>query len=408
MIKKSVCRRGNNMKIGKMLFVLLFCLLCNTIVFAAEMDREQFFDLQNSKNTTRIEIIEKETGNIVNVTKEEEIKKTYEILEKMNFSKMMTYDAYVRENKIGTSNYTLKFYQGDTPSKEIEVTKEKIYNNKWIFFPQEIPNDFYYFIRYLSFINPSYKKTFLEEDFYKNIILFKDNIIIFTKNKPYLNENNQIMAEFKTLNVVLNTNAAYDVFSQKVTINGMENSLYGEQKEGVTYVAVEEFASLLSYDSLWDDTLKILSIQEPKNHNERWEKLRGIPEIYGNLNTVFEDMSLQQFLNMPFTKMTIKNEKTNYTTTISDENDIQQLQEIWNHTTVYQIEKQKNQVDEPIFRYAITLYQDDIPSKTFFMTSENVIKDDVHRISISTEFFDWTYHISEMTYAKALLSHWKI
>ena len=62
------------MKIGKMLFVLLFCLLCNTIVFAAEMDREQFFDLQNSKNTTRIEIIEKETGNIVNVTKEEEIK----------------------------------------------------------------------------------------------------------------------------------------------------------------------------------------------------------------------------------------------------------------------------------------------------------------------------------------------
>ena len=100
MIKKSVCRRGNNMKIGKMLFVLLFCLLCNTIVFAAEMDREQFFDLQNSKNTTRIEIIEKETGNIVNVTKEEEIKKTYEILEKMNFSKMMTYDAYVRENKI--------------------------------------------------------------------------------------------------------------------------------------------------------------------------------------------------------------------------------------------------------------------------------------------------------------------
>ena len=240
MIKKSVCRRGNNMKIGKMLFVLLFCLLCNTIVFAAEMDREQFFDLQNSKNTTRIEIIEKETGNIVNVTKEEEIKKTYEILEKMNFSKMMTYDAYVRENKIGTSNYTLKFYQGDTPSKEIEVTKEKIYNNKWIFFPQEIPNDFYYFIRYLSFINPSYKKTFLEEDFYKNIILFKDNIMIFTKNKPYLNENNQIMAEFKTLNVVLNTNAAYDVFSQKVTINGMENSLYGEQKEGVTYVAVEE------------------------------------------------------------------------------------------------------------------------------------------------------------------------
>ena len=30
---------------------------------------------------------------------------------------MMTYDAYVRENKIGTSNYTLKFYQGDTSHK---------------------------------------------------------------------------------------------------------------------------------------------------------------------------------------------------------------------------------------------------------------------------------------------------
>ncbi len=219
------------MKIGKMLFVLLFCLLCNTIVFAAEMDREQFFDLQNSKNTTRIEIIEKETGNIVNVTKEEEIKKTYEILEKMNFSKMMTYDAYVRENKIGTSNYTLKFYQGDTPSKEIEVTKEKIYNNKWIFFPQEIPNDFYYFIRYLSFINPSYKKTFLEEDFYKNIILFKDNIIIFTKNKPYLNENNQIMAEFKTLNDMIkslmgkvNSNRDFHSFPCRIS-TGVKNFL---------------------------------------------------------------------------------------------------------------------------------------------------------------------------------------
>ncbi len=42
------------------------------------------------------------------------------------------------------------------------------------------------------------------------------------------------------------------------------------------------------------------------------------------------------------------------------------------------------------------------------MTSENVMKDDVYRVSISTEFFDWIYHISEMTYAKALLSHWKI
>lgn len=396
------------MKAIKMIVILLFCLLCNTIVFAKEMDREQFFDLQNSKNTTRIEIIEKETGNIVNITKEEEVKKMYEILEKMNFSKIMTYDAYVRENKMDASNYTVKFYQGDTPSKEIEVTKEKIYDNKWIFFPEETPNDFYYFVRYLSFTNPSYKKTFLEEDFYKNIILFKDNMVIFTKNKPYLNDKNHIMAEFKTLNVVLNANASYNVLSQKVTINDIQNPLYGEEKEGAIYVSVDEFVNLLSYDTFWDDTLKILSIQEPKNHNERWEKLRGIPEVYGNINTIFEGMSLKQFLNMPFTKMTIKNEKTNYTTTISKESDIQQLQEIWNNTTVYQIEKQKNQSDEPIFRYAITLYQEDVASKTFFMTSENVMKDDVYRVSISTEFFDWIYHISEMTYAKALLSHWKV
>ena len=311
------------MKAIKMIVILLFCLLCNTIVFAKEMDREQFFDLQNSKNTTRIEIIEKETGNIVNITKEEEVKKMYEILEKMNFSKIMTYDAYVRENKMDASNYTVKFYQGDTPSKEIEVTKEKIYDNKWIFFPEETPNDFYYFVRYLSFTNPSYKKTFLEEDFYKNIILFKDNMEKFTKNKPYLNDKNHIMAEFKTLNVVLNANASYNVLSQKVTINDIQNPLYGEEKEGAIYVSVDEFVNLLSYDTFWDDTLKILSIQEPKNHNERWEKLRGIPEVYGNINTIFEGMSLKQFLNMPFTKMTIKNEKTNYTTTISKESDIQ-------------------------------------------------------------------------------------
>ena len=190
------------MKTVKMIFILLFCMLCNTIVFASEMNREQFFDLENSKNITRIEIIEKETGNIFHITKEEDLKKTYEILEKMAFSNIMTYDAYVRNNPISTSNYTMKFYQKDNMTKQIEITKEKIYDNKWIFFPEETPNDFYYFTRYLSFINQSYKKSFSEEDFYKNIILWKDNIVIFNKNKPYYNEQNGIMAELKTLNNV--------------------------------------------------------------------------------------------------------------------------------------------------------------------------------------------------------------
>ena len=215
-----------------------------------------------------------------------------------------------------------------------------------------------------------------------------------------------------TLNTIFHTNATYQMASQKININDTKTPLYGEEKEGILYVAAEPFAKLLHYNTVWDDTLKILSIQEPKNYNERWEKLRGIPKVYGNIDTMFENMSLEKFLNMdkelPFTKMTIKNEKTNYTTTITKESDLQQIYDIWNNTTVYQIEKQQNQSDEPIFRYVITLYQNDTAIKTFFMTSENVIKDDIYRVSISTAFFDWIYHISESTYAKALLHQWNI
>ena len=165
--------------------------------------------------------------------------------------------------------------------------------------------------------------------------------------------------------------------------------------------------------TMWDDTLKILTIQPPKNHNERWEKLRGIPKIYGNMQTVFENtISFENFLNIeqqqPLTKVTIKNEKTNYTTTITEQTALQQIYDILYHTTVYQIEKQNVQADEPIYRYAVTLYQNEKAIKTFFMTSENVMKDDVYRVSVSTAFFDYIYKINETAYAKAILYQWKV
>ena len=77
-------------------------MLCSTMVFAIEIDKEQFFDLENSQKTTRIEVLERASGNKVNIVDEKELKKTYEILEKMKFSNAITYDAYKRANKVNT------------------------------------------------------------------------------------------------------------------------------------------------------------------------------------------------------------------------------------------------------------------------------------------------------------------
>ncbi|NDO46706.1 hypothetical protein [Clostridium sp. MD294] len=399
------------MKIVKTLLALLLCILYTTAVFGAVMDREQFFDLGNGDTVARIEIIEKATGNIVNIVKQEELNKTYEILKKMKFGKIMTYDAYQRDNSIGTSDYSMNFYQKNNVVKQLEITQDKIYTNKWVLFPQQMPNDFYYFAKYMILTKQNYKKTFTEEDFYQNNILWKDNAIIFTKNQPYYEQNNGVMAEFKTLNTVLDTNAVYNITSQTVIINGQKKFLFGQQKDDVVYISVEQFSKLLGYTTAWDNTLKILTIQQPKNHNERWEKLRGIPEVYGNIKTIFEDMSFEKFLNIqqqPLTKVSIKNEKTNYTTTITEQKELEKIYDILCNTTIYQIEKQNIQADEPIYRYAVTLYQNEKAVKTFFMTSENVMKDDIYRVSVSTAFFDYIYKTNETAYAKAVLYQWKV
>lgn len=400
------------MKIVKTLLALLLCMVYTTATFGAVMDREQFFDLGNSDTIARIEIIERATGNIVNIVEQEELNKTYEILKKMKFGKIITYDAYQRDNTIGTSNYTMNFYQKNDIVKNLEITQDKIYTNRWVLFPEQMPNDFYYFAKYMILTKQNYKKTFTEEDFYQNNILWKDNAIIFTKNQPYYEQNNGVMAEFKTLNTVLNTNAVYNITSQTITIDGQKKFLFGQQKEDVVYISVEQFSKLLGYTTAWDNTLKILTIQQPKNHNERWEKLRGIPKVYGNITTMFEDMSFEKFLNIqqqqPFTKVIIKNEKTNYTTTITEQKELEKIYDILCDTTVYQIEKQNVQADEPIYRYAVTLYQNEKAVKTFFMTSENVMKDDIYRVSVSTAFFDYIYNTNETAYAKAILYQWKV
>lgn len=400
------------MKIIKTLLTLLFCMLCSTMVFAIEIDKEQFFDLENSQKTTRIEVLERASGNKVNIVDEKELKKTYEILEKMKFSNAITYDAYKRANKVNTGNYIMKFYQNDTMVKEMEITQEMIYNKDWVLFPEEKPNDFYYFAKYMILTKQNYKKSFLESDFYNNMILLEDNAVIFPNHDNYYHEQYGIMAEFEILNTVLNANAIYDVTTQTVNIDDIKNTLAGEIKENTIYVDAEQFAKLLGYRTVWDNTLKILSIQQQINDNQRWEKLRGIPKIYGNIDTLFGDMSLQKFLNIekqqPFTKVVIKNEKTNYTTTITDEQQLQQIYDILYYTTVYQIEKQYNQADETIHRYSVTLYQNEKAVKTFSITSENVIKDEHYHVSMSTSFFDWIYRFNETAYAKALLEIWKI
>lgn len=401
------------MKILKTLCILLFCIYYTIPAAAAIIDRQQFFDLGNCNTTTRIEIIENTTNNIVHVVEQQYIKKAYEILENMKLSNIMTYDAYARENIVGTSNYTMKFYQKDNTIKQIEITQDNLYTNKWFLSPQQMPNDFYYFAKYMTLIKQNYEKSFSEQEFYKNTILWKNNPIIFQKSENYYDEQYGVMAEFKTLNTVLNGNAVYDLHTQTLSVNGINTPLYGEQKKGITYVAAKEFAQLLCYDTVWDDTLKILLIQQQKNDNHRWEKLRGIPKIYGNINTLFEtNMSFEKFLNIdskqPLTKVAIKNEKTNYTKTITEESDLQQILDILNHTTVYQIEKQNIQADEPTFRYSVTLYQNEKAVKTFSMTSENVMKDEIYRVSISTTFFDWIYHVNEIAYAKAILHQWKV
>lgn len=139
------------MKIIRTLLTLLFCMLCSTMVFAIEIDKKQFFDLENSQKTTRIEVLERASGNKVNIVDEKELKKTYEILEKMKFSNAITYDAYKRANKVNAGNYIMKFYQNDTMVKEMEITQEMIYNKDWVLFPEEKPNDFYYFAKYIPF-----------------------------------------------------------------------------------------------------------------------------------------------------------------------------------------------------------------------------------------------------------------
>ena len=42
------------------------------------------------------------------------------------------------------------------------------------------------------------------------------------------------------------------------------------------------------------------------------------------------------------------------------------------------------------------------------MTSENVMKDNIYRVSVSTAFFDYIYKINETAYAKAILYQWKV
>ncbi|MEY8321679.1 hypothetical protein AAK894_11490 [Lachnospiraceae bacterium 46-61] len=400
------------MKMIKTLLTLLFCMLYSTIVFGIEIDKEQFFDLKNSQKTTRIEILERASENKVNIVDKKEIEKTYEILKKMKFSNAITYDAYKKENKVNAGNYIMKFYQNDTMVKEIEITQEMIYNKDWVLFPEEKPNDFYYFAKYMILTKQNYKKSFLECDFYNNIILFENSPIIFPNHDNYYNEQYGVMAEFEMLNTILNANAVYDVATQTIVIDDIKNMLAGEMKDNVIYIEAEQFAKLLGYRTVWDDTLKILSIQQQINDNQRWEKLRGIPKIYGNIDTLFGEMSLQKFLNIekqqPLTKVVIKNEKTNYTTTITDEQQLQQIYDILYHTTVYQIEEQYKQTDETIHRYSVTLYQNEKIVKTFSVTSENVIKDEHYRVSMSTAFFEWIYRFNETAYAKALLEIWKI
>lgn len=394
-----------------MLFSLLLCICISAK--AAVLDRQQFFDLGNCNTTTSIEIVENATGNIIYIVEPQYIQKAYEMLENMKFSNIMTYDTYAKENHVGTSTYTMKFHQKDNTIKQIEITQDNLYTNKWFLSPQQMPNDFYYFTKYMTLIKQNYKKSFSEQDFYKNMILWKDNPIIFSKSENYYNEQHGVMAEFKTLNTVLNGNAVYDLHTQTLSVNGIKANLYGEQIKGITYVAAKDFAQLICYDTVWDDTLKILLIQQRKNDNHRWEKLRGTPKIYGHMNTIFDtNISFENFLNInsqqPLTKVAIKNEKTNYTKTITDETDLQEILDILNHTTVYQIEKQNIQADEPTFRYAVTLYQDNKAVKTFFMTSQNVMKDEIYRVSVSTSFFDWIYHVNEIAYAKAILNQWKV
>lgn len=400
------------MKMIKTLLTLLFCMLYSTIVFGIEIDKEQFFDLKNSQKTTRIEILERASENKVNIVDKKEIEKTYEILKKMKFSNAITYDAYKRENKVNAGNYIMKFYQNDTMVKEMEITQEMIYNKDWVLFPEEKPNDFYYFAKYMILTKQNYKKSFLECDFYNNMILFENSPIIFPNHDNYYNEQYGVMAEFEMLNTILNANAVYDVATQTIVIDDIKNMLAGEMKDNVIYIEAEQFAKLLGYRTVWDDTLKILSIQQQINDNQRWEKLRGIPKIYGNIDTLFGEMSLQKFLNIekqqPLTKVVIKNEKTNYTTTITDEQQLQQIYDILYHTTVYQIEEQYKQTDETIHRYSVTLYQNEKIVKTFSVTSENVIKDEHYRVSMSTAFFEWIYRFNETAYAKALLEIWKI
>ena len=250
------------MKIIKTLLTLLFCMLCSTMVFAIEIDKEQFFDLENSQKTTRIEVLERASGNKVNIVDEKELKKTYEILEKMKFSNAITYDAYKRANKVNTGNYIMKFYQNDTMVKEMEITQEMIYNKDWVLFPEEKPNDFYYFAKYMILTKQNYKKSFLESDFYNNMILLEDNAVIFPNHDNYYHEQYGIMAEFEILNTVLNANAIYDVTTQTVNIDDIKNTLAGEIKENTIYVDAEQFAKLLGYRTVWDNTLKILSIQQ--------------------------------------------------------------------------------------------------------------------------------------------------
>ena len=128
--------------------VLLFCILYTTIAFGAEMTTKEFFDLDNSEKITRLQIQEKATGNIVNVVKQEEIQKAYDLLQNTKFSKIMTYDAYARNNNITTGDYIVTGYQNDTVAIKFDVTQQKIYNEKWVLLPENTPIDFYYFTRY--------------------------------------------------------------------------------------------------------------------------------------------------------------------------------------------------------------------------------------------------------------------
>lgn len=389
--------------------VLLFCILYTTIAFGAEMTAKEFFDLDNSEKITRLQIQEKATGNIVNVVKQEEIQKAYDLLQNTKFSKIMTYDAYARNNNITTGDYIVTGYQNDTVAIKFDVTQQKIYNEKWVLLPENTPIDFYYFTRYMVLTKENYKKSFTEEDFQRNMILWKENPITFQKNQPYWNETHGVMAEWKTLNTVFNANAAYDVNTQTITIKDKKTMLFGENKNGMIYVAVQPFAELLCYDTVWDSTLKILSIKEKKNDNALWESVYGKPEIYAAIDTLFENnISFQTFLNIDmqklFSKIVIQNEKTNHITTITNEDDLKQAENSLKNTTVYEITTLNTQKQQGLLRYKVTLYQDDEAVKEMFFTSENCVKDNTYYVQCSTGFFDWFYHISEIDYAKAILS----